>query len=126
MLVFSVARRAKSLYSQSGAWQEIKPLDVVRKAADVAETLQAYRREQVETGRLFQEKRFGDLEQRADKRLIQDLKLVRQALLNTGLKPRYAHALIGRSIFIRYLEDREILTSACSTRVLPILPSTQR
>lgn len=94
------------------AWQNIKPLDVVRKAADVAQMLRAYRREQVETGQLFQEKRFGDIEQRADKRLIQDLKLVRQALLNTGLKPRYAHALIGRSIFIRYLEDREILTSA--------------
>lgn len=92
-------------------WQNIKPLDVVRKATDVAQILQAYRREQVETGQLFQEKRFGDIEQRADKRLIQDLKLVRQALLDTGLKPRYAHALIGRSIFIRYLEDREILTS---------------
>lgn len=92
------------------AWQNIKPLEIVKKAADVAEMLQAYRREQVETGQLFQEKRFGGVEQRADKRLIQDLKLVREALRKTELDLRYAHALIGRSIFIRYLEDREILT----------------
>jgi hypothetical protein len=44
-----------------------------------------------------------------DKRLIQDLKIVRQHLLERGLAPQYAHALIGRSIFIRYLEDREVL-----------------
>jgi hypothetical protein len=91
-------------------WQSIKPIDVIYRLADVAERLQAYSREKVETGQLFQEKRFGDIRRRADKRLIQDLKFVRHALLETGLEPRHAHALIGRSIFIRYLEDREILT----------------
>lgn len=91
-------------------WHTVKTLDIVTRVADVAETLQAYHRERVETGQLFQEKRFGDIEQRADKRLIQDLKFVRKALLKAGLEPRHAHALIGRSIFIRYLEDREVLT----------------
>ena len=70
------------------------------------------KREQIETGYLFEEKHFGDLKYRADKSLIQDIKKVREALIASGLdgeKVKYAHALIGRSIFVRYLEDREIL-----------------
>lgn len=62
-------------------------------------------------GNYFKKSILADIKQRADKRLIQDLKLVRKALLETGLETRHAHALIGRAIFIRYLEDREILTS---------------
>jgi len=41
--------------------------------------------------------------------LIRDLRVVREALLSKRLKAKYVHALIGRSIFIRYLEDREVL-----------------
>jgi type I restriction-modification system DNA methylase subunit len=94
-------------------WQERSALDVVKNISEVAETLKAYRREQVESGRLFEEKRFGDPRHRADKSLIQDLKKVRYALIEKdlgGKNLKYAHALIGRSIFIRYLEDRGILT----------------
>ena len=93
-------------------WQEVKPLeDVIRRSVEVSDRLQAYRREQVESGQLFTEKDFGKLEQRADKQLILDLKIVRQALLNVKPKvnQRYIHALIGRSIFVRYLEDRKVL-----------------
>lgn len=84
-------------------------LAIVRKVSDVAEKLQEYNRERVESRQLFADERFGTLDQRADKRLIQDLKAVRQSLLKKGLEPQYAHALIGRSIFIRYLEDRSVL-----------------
>src|SRR5260370_29105838 len=93
-------------------WEKIEPLVRVRQIVDVAEKLHDYRRERVESGRLFADGRFGSIEERADKRLIQDLKIVRQVLLNSGLDARYAHALIGRSIFIRYLEDRGVLTPA--------------
>jgi hypothetical protein len=93
-------------------WHKVKSLDVVSKTADVSERLHAYHREQVESGRLFTEKNFGGLEQRADKQLILDLKVVRQSLLKVKPKTnlRYIHALLGRSIFVRYLEDRDILT----------------
>ena len=84
-------------------------LESIKKVAEVAQKLQDYRREQVEAGCLFGDKRFGGIDQRADKRLIQDLKTVRKLLLAAGLKPEYAHALIGRSIFIRYLEDRGVI-----------------
>jgi hypothetical protein len=91
-------------------WREIGQLAIVEKVAEVAEKLRDYRREEVESGRLFADDRFGTIDQRADKRLIQDLKTVRQALLDADLDAHYAHALIGRSIFIRYLEDRQVLT----------------
>lgn len=85
-----------------------KPLKTVERIADVLDVLKDYRREQLESGYLpKQEKRFG---QRADKQLIQDLKLVREELKKQGLKLEYAHALISRAIFVRYLEDRDILT----------------
>jgi hypothetical protein len=108
---------------------ELDPLAVARSAAEVAEKLNHFRREQIETGRVFAaEERFGtdlgdradktlihtDLSDRADKALIHDLKAVRHELIGLGLagkeKLKFAHALIGRSIFIRYLEDRGVLT----------------
>jgi len=90
-------------------------LKVVGSIADVATQLQAYRREEVESRHLFAEKHFGSGDGRADRQLIQDLKAVRKQLRAAGLdgeRLKYAHALIGRSIFIRYLEDRHVLTPA--------------
>lgn len=86
--------------------------EIVHTVREVVEKLYAYRREQVENGYLFYEKGFGEPLGRADKSLIRDLQTVRNALISAGLggeKLRIAHALIGRSIFIRYLEDRKIL-----------------
>ncbi len=93
-------------------WGKIKPLEIAESANKVAKKLKAFRREQLETGRLFEEYRFGDIKNRADKALINNLKEVRRELIDKGLGEeniKYAHALIGRSIFIRYLEDRKIL-----------------
>jgi type I restriction-modification system DNA methylase subunit len=110
-------------------WRKIKPLEIVRRVAEVADKLRDYRREQIESGRLFADGRFGDINERADKRLIQDLKSVRQSLLTAGLNQqyvRYAHALIGRSIFIRYLEDREVLTPSYFDKVAMQNPAWQK
>lgn len=89
--------------------KEEQQIAIVKNIAEVLEKLYAYRRENIESGKIYEDERFGDINQRADKRLIQDLKTVRKLLLTTGLKPRHAHALIGRSIFVRYLEDREVI-----------------
>ncbi|MBN1900351.1 N-6 DNA methylase [Candidatus Sumerlaeota bacterium] len=92
----------------------LKPLGFARCIAEVADKLARFRREEIESGNVFEvEKRFGDLKNRADKQLIHDLKAVRRKLISSGLggkNLKYAHALIGRSIFIRYLEDRGVLT----------------
>jgi len=80
---------------------------------DVVSVLQTYHRDNIESGKVFEQHRFGDLKHRADQSLIADLKVVRKELINAGLngdkKTKHAHALIGRSIFIRYLEDRGVL-----------------
>lgn len=95
-------------------WEKNEPLALVRKISDVARELNSYRRGNIESGKLFEEKHFGKDDQRADQSLIRNLKIVRDNLTSSssgkGLERKYAHALIGRSIFIRYLEDREILT----------------
>ena len=57
--------------------QRTSELAVVKKVSDVAGKLQKYNRERVESRELFADERFGTLDQRADKRLIQDLKAVR-------------------------------------------------
>lgn len=109
--VYDLARKPPKSAKE---FRKLKPLEIARSSAEVAEKLRRFRREEIESGRVFKvEKRFGDLKNRADKALIKDLKEVRRELINAGLggeKLKYAHALIGRSIFIRYLEDREILT----------------
>lgn len=94
-------------------WKNIKTLEVLYDIGKVSKSLQQFHRDNIESGRIFGDSRFGDLKNRADKALIRDLKTVRRELFNAGLsddKARFAHALIGRSIFIRYLEDRKVLT----------------
>jgi N-6 DNA Methylase len=87
--------------------------------AEVQSKLGTYNRERIETGSVFGENRFRNSANRADRALIRDLKTVRHQLttfpLTRGLKRpelRHLHSLIGRAIFVRYLEDREILVPA--------------
>lgn len=93
--------------------RDLQSLKTLHTLKNVAVELQAYHRDNIESGKVFEGSRFGDLKNRADQSLISDLKTVRKELIGAGLngdKLKYAHALIGRSIFIRYLEDRNILT----------------
>jgi N-6 DNA Methylase len=83
-------------------------LEIVNTAAEVQSKLKRYRRDQVESGHLFEDERFG-FGDRADHALVRDLATVRKGLIDKGLSVQHAHALIGRSIFIRYLEDRRVL-----------------
>jgi hypothetical protein len=92
---------------------EGRRLKLVKRIGEVQLKLAAYRREHLETGLIPGDARFGEADSRADESLIRDLKLVRDQLVSDrqrpGLEPTYAHSLIGRSIFIRYLEDRGVL-----------------
>jgi hypothetical protein len=91
-------------------------IDRVASIPEVQSRLAAYHRERIETGAVFGEDRFRNSVSRADRALIRDLKTVRQQLEAVAVSGRFErpelrhlHALIGRAIFIRYLEDREIL-----------------
>jgi type I restriction-modification system DNA methylase subunit len=84
-------------------------LEVLERTNEHFEKLQWFNYENVESGKAFDE-RFGDLSNRADFALINDLRVVKAELKYKGLDYSPAHKLIVRSIFIRYLEDRKILT----------------
>jgi len=95
---------------------------VAHSVAEVQSKLGAYHREHIETGAAFGEDRFRESLDRSDRALIRDLKTVRQQLTNTTSETghpelRHLHSLIGRAIFVRYLEDRKILLPAYFEKV---------
>ncbi len=90
---------------------DVRLLELARSVADISDKLADFRRESIESGNLLGEERFGTGYFRADRALVHDLKIVRNQL-TTGddrLSDEVAHSLIGRALFVRYLEDREVL-----------------
>jgi len=88
----------------SSAQRWLKRVDDI---TQVAEALKEFSRSEIESERAFQS---VDRRQRADEWLLRNLRLLRQQLeKNSGLSLEHTLDLIGRSIFIRYLEDRKVL-----------------
>lgn len=90
--------------------REYDTLVKLNSVKDILQNLQQFHRNNIESGKVFQDVQFGDIKKRADQALISDLRFVRKNLINSRLSNSCTHSLIGRSIFIRYLEDRKILT----------------
>lgn len=93
------------------ARSDVRLLKLAQSVAEISENLADFRRESIESGNLFGEERFGTGYYRADRALVHDLKIVRNQL-TTGddrLSDEVAHSLIGRALFVRYLEDRKVL-----------------
>ena len=87
-----------------------EPLEIVTRAADVADKLAGFHRERLESGAAFEDAEMAEQSGRADQQLLRDVRIATNALVGAGLTPRTAHTLIERAILVRYLEDREILT----------------
>ncbi|HYT36384.1 MAG TPA: N-6 DNA methylase [Ktedonobacteraceae bacterium] len=68
---------------------------------------------QIESGTFWQKDKAKriDRRQRVDVTLLGNLAEAEKQLVNDGLEPSVAHALLGRSIFVAYLQDRGILTA---------------
>jgi hypothetical protein len=88
----------------------IEPIEIVRRAADVAEVLARFHRERLESGAAFEDAELAETSGRADQQLLHDVRVATEALVEDGLAAAVAHALIERAILVRYLEDREVLT----------------
>lgn len=88
----------------------LQPVEVVTRAADIAEHLALYHRESLEAGALFDAEPYARRRGRADSQLLHDVRAATDALVGAGLDRPLAHTLIERVILIRYLEDREIVT----------------
>ena len=97
---------ARSVHETDG----LRPVEIVSRAADVAEVLALYHREGIESGTLFDDKPYTSRSGRADVQLLHDVRAANDALVEAGLPPAVAHALIERVILVRYLEDRSIVT----------------
>ncbi len=90
--------------------QSLYDIEIARQ--EIADTLRYYRRILLDTGAFWQTEdgQHINREKRADQRLLDSMSELRRRLLAMNLSSEVAYALLGRSIFIRYLEDRGILT----------------
>jgi methylase of polypeptide subunit release factors len=88
--------------------QDLTPLEIVTRTADVMESLARFNRQQFDSGSLFDEAPFRR-DGRADDLLLRDVTAATDALVREGLPRHLAHGLIERVILIRYMEDRQIL-----------------
>ena len=76
----------------------------------IATVLADFTRFSVESGRLAQHRgKQLDTQNRVDHLLLRNLRAVRSRLLAAGVLEAEIEPLLGRSIFVRYLEDRRIL-----------------
>jgi hypothetical protein len=66
---------------------------------------------EMETGRFWQHEKAKQIDrrQRVDAALLADLEEAESLLVTTELEPTVAHALLGRSIFVAFLLDRDII-----------------
>ena len=74
-----------------------------------------YERIYIETGAFWDTQDGGKCQQenRADQRLIDSMTKMRELLVSEGgISNHIAYTLLGRSIFIRYLEERNVLTAS--------------
>lgn len=94
----------------SDSTEELRPIEVVRRAADVAGVLAAFHRERLESGDIFEGNQFRDRAGRADAQLLHDVRTATNMLVEGGLGTAVAHALVERVILVRYLEDRKVIT----------------
>lgn len=81
---------------------------------NIAAQLAHFSAEAIDTGLIWESDdylRHVNPERRVDKRLLQNLSRLDQALQQDGrLESGVAHALIGKYVYIRYLRDRSILS----------------
>lgn len=90
-------------------------LDVFAKTEAERQKVLAYHRIELETGRFWQTHRDRfDPRNRADQTLLKNLDFMRKILVKAGLDIPVVHSLLGRSIFIRYLEDRRDTQGNCA------------
>jgi len=86
-------------------------LQSARTGQSVESVLREFTRFNIESGKVaVSHPEHFDRRQRVDYRLLENLRRLRSSLLKSDLTPTEVERLLGRSIFIRYMEDRGILS----------------
>ena len=91
-------------------WELLQPLEIVRRAGEVAMQLARFARGQVESGEAFTGREFASRDHRADRQLLSDVSQASNQLVESGLTAATAHTLVERVLLIRYLEHRGVVT----------------
>ena len=86
-------------------------LEELRQIGSRLHGIENFHKSKFDTGEFWQSGRGRNIEpgQRVDSALLRDLLDTKRALESTGLDADVAQALLGRAIFVKYLEDRRIL-----------------
>ncbi len=89
----------------------VKLIDLVS-SLDLGEALADYRAAAIDSGRLWASQAHHlKPDNRLDTHLLRNLRKLEEVLVDGGLDLPTAHALIGKYVYIRYLWDRNILSS---------------
>ena len=77
-------------------------------ATDILEELKDFSKDQIDSGAFWKSEKgqYFRSDRRVDYNLLRNLRITRKKMLNQGLDYSTVHNLLGRSIFILYLEDR--------------------
>ena len=89
-------------------------LEELRRIGSRLHGIENFHKSKFDTGDFWQSGRGRDIEpgQRVDSALLRDLLDTKRALESASLDADVAQALLGRAIFVKYLEDRRILKPA--------------
>ena len=111
----------RSLHEKAGL---IDTIDMVTAVEGARQTLQKYRREELLSGRLWERqdirKHFRQGTWRVEKSLLDNLSAIRSLLVKSlpdqdrSRAVPIVHALLGRAIFIQYLQDRKDSKGYCA------------
>ena len=86
-------------------------LEELRQIGSRIQGIEEFHKSKFDTGEFWQSGKGQDIKQgqRVDSALLRDLLDTKRALGSAGLHADVAQALLGRAIFVKYLEDRSIL-----------------
>jgi len=89
---------------------EARLLESLNVLTNIQQKLKDYSRQEIDSG-IFWQKNWQKFaaENRVDKILLKNLRMVCDILYEKGLPYKHVHSLLGRSIFILYLQDRKAL-----------------
>lgn len=87
----------------------IRKLTMVANEEEIRQSLGEFSREKIDIGSFLSTENRFNAENRADQHLLRNLRFCRRELISKGLNYKHVHSLMGRSIFILFLEDRGAL-----------------
>ena len=114
---FATPHRDPTLLTSDNVTLLKQALHQVNDLLTLKRELSLFQRREITSGRFAHaHQRQFDREHRVDSRLLNNLKHIRQRLIDDDISISLANSLLGRAIFVRYLEDREVVDSSYFSR----------